>query len=209
MTEKYTGRLISIEGIDGSGKSTLTKRLAATLHEKGIITRTTKEPGGTKLGMSLRTILQTKTEPTSPMTEYLLFAADRAQHFDELIIPALQDGILVIADRLADSSLAYQGYGRGLDKTMITSINQWVMQGIAPNLTIYLQIDPKDALKRIEQRGEVLTTFEQEKLGFWQRVSHGYEEIFAQRKNVVTLDATLDELTLTELAVNEVLKITM
>lgn len=207
MKQQYTGRLISIEGIDGSGKSTLTKSLVATLSKKGFITRMTKEPGGTALGTSLRALLQTKTVPTSAMTEFLLFAADRAQHFQELIIPALRDGTIVIADRLADSSLAYQGYGRGLDKVMITTINKWVMQGISPDLTIYLRIDPVVASKRIQQRGEILTAFEQEKLDFWQRVAQGYDDILSQRNNVITLDATLSELTLTEFAVNEVLRL--
>lgn len=205
MLHGYKGYLISFEGIDGSGKSTLARNLESTLAQKGIITLLTKEPGGTELGKSLRQILQTQSTPVCDQAEYLLFAADRAQHFKSLIIPALQDGTVVIADRLADSSLAYQGYGRGVDKAMINHVNKWVMQDVVPNLTIYLSIDPAVALDRVRQRNEQLTAFEQQKYEFWQRVTQGYEEIFAARNNVVTLDGTLSQQTLCQLAVQEVL----
>jgi dTMP kinase len=207
MQRPYPGFLISVEGIDGSGKTTLVQNLTQTLKQKNFVTLLTKEPGGTELGQSLRHILHTQKQSVCDMAEYLLFAADRAQHFQDIIIPELQAGTIIIADRLADSSLAYQGYGRKLDRSMIACINQWAMRDIAPDLTIYIRIDPVIALNRIHRRQEQLTSFEQEALEFWQRVNTGYEEIFAQRKNIITLDGTLSQIALCELAVNAVLEI--
>jgi dTMP kinase len=185
------GKLISVEGIDGSGKSTLISGLGHALTQKNIPVLLTKEPGGTQLGKSLRQILHAQKGAVADRAEFLLFAADRAHHFQTLVIPALQAGTVVIADRLADSSLAYQGYGRGLDRAMISTINQWAMQNVMPDLTVYLRLDPQIAAQRIAQRNEALTAFEQEKLDFWQRVAQGYEEIFRGRNNIIALDATL------------------
>lgn len=151
----------------------------------------TKEPGGTPLGQALRTILQTQKNMVCDLAEYLLFAADRAQHFVQTIMPTLEQGGWVLADRLADSSLAYQGYGRGLSTEQISATNAWAMQGREPDLTIYVRIDVETAFARIAKRNETLTSFEQEKRAFWQRVIAGYEAIFAQRTNVLVLDGNL------------------
>ncbi len=190
------GKLITLEGIDGSGKTTLARALCAALglhrnDEKltGIVF--TKEPGGTALGQTLRTILQKQKGMVCDLAEFLLFAADRAQHFQQTIIPKLQAGDWVIADRLADSSLAYQGYGRGLEIEHIRATNAWAMQGVEPDLTIYVRIDVDKAFERIIQRNEALTTFEQEKRDFWLRVIAGYEAIFAERTNVLVIDGNL------------------
>ena len=183
------GLLITLEGIDGSGKSTLAKAIVAALTALGKPVVLTKEPGGTALGTELRAILQTQKNPVCNKAEFLLFAADRAQHFKQLIVPALEQGQIVISDRMADSSLAYQGYGRGIDRNMITTINSWAMQGIVPDLTIFLRLTPEQALARALDRHETLWTIEQEKIDFWQRVADGYEHIFAGRENVVALDA--------------------
>ena len=200
------GKLITFEGIDGSGKTTLARAVCAALglhrnDEKltGIVF--TKEPGDTALGQSLRTILQKQKEMVCDLAEFLLFAADRAQHFQTVIIPKLSLGNWVVADRLADSSLAYQGYGRGLDIEHIKATNTWAMQGIEPDLTIYVRIDIDTALERIVQRNEVLTTFELEKHAFWQRVITGYEAIFAERSNVLIIDGKLT----TEQQVNSIM----
>ncbi len=201
-----TGLLITLEGIDGSGKSTLAKYLVDALSKLGKQVILTKEPGGTALGKELRAILQTQKNPVCDKAEFLLFAADRAQHFKELVVPALERGQLVISDRMADSSLAYQGFGRGLDRDMIKSINRWAMQDITPDLTIFLRLAPALALERTLGRREAPTAFEQEKLEFWQRVADGYETIFAGRKNVVTLDATQPIVVLCEQAVKRVIE---
>jgi dTMP kinase len=187
---KHKGLLISIEGIDGSGKSSLAGSLEKTLKKNNLDVILTKEPGDTPLGKDLRKILHEEKAKTCDKAEYLLFGADRAQHFETLVIPALKDNKIVISDRLADSSVAYQGYGRGLDIEMIKSINQWAMEKIEPDIVFYIKIDLETALPRIVKRGETLTSFEIEKKHFWEKVSSGYDEIFKKRKNVVALDGT-------------------
>lgn len=194
------GFLISIEGIDGSGKSTLARNLAHKLQEHGHDVLLTKEPGGSPLGQKLRDILHEQKDIVCDTAEYLLFAADRAQHFHSIIKPAIAQGKIVISDRLHDSSLAYQGYGRSLDLNMITSVNTWVMNGIAPDLTLHVKIDVATAVERIRQSRHLLTSFEQEKQDFWQRVSDGFDTIFASRQNVVQLNGTLDAEKLTDQA---------
>ncbi len=197
MNTKANGLLITLEGIDGSGKSTLAKALHAALTEKNIPTILTREPGGSDLGKHLRTMLQERHVPLCPKAEYLLFAADRAQHIHDVIIPHLQEHKIIISDRMADSSLVYQGYGRGLNLDFIEMVNCWAMDDIKPDLTIYLKISPEQARKRLEQRSKQLTAFEQEVDCFRERLVKGFEAIFAKRKTVVTLDAMLpvEELT--------------
>ncbi len=180
-----TGSLINVEGIDGSGKSLLIRNLKTKLNTNVIFTY---EPGDTILGTKLRKILHEEKETTCDLSEYLLFAADRAQHFEQTIIPALKKNKIIISDRLADSSLAYQGYARGLDIEMIKKINNWAMQNIQPNLTLYIEIDIQTAMQRIFNRNENLTSFEKEKVGFWEKVINGYKEIFKTRKNVIIIN---------------------
>ncbi len=125
MPRLSRGILIALEGIDGSGKSTLAKNIAASLAHLDFPILQTQEPGKMALGKLLKPIVQEKKVPVCSKAEFLLFAADRAQHFHELVIPALLNKQLVISDRMADSSLAYQGYGRGLDLTTLSMINSW------------------------------------------------------------------------------------
>lgn len=201
------GFFITLEGIDGCGKTVLTEKLGKQLQQDGHDALVTREPGGSSLGQHLREILngqqlrsrlQEQGEPLSSKSEFLLFAADRAHHFETLVIPALQAGKVVISDRCGDSSVAYQGYGRGLDCEMIKQVNSWAMQGVEPDLVLYLKIDSDTALKRVTTSREDLTAFEIEKKDFWKKVRSGYEELFASRNNVVTIDATQDEETVFE-----------
>lgn len=198
------GILISVEGIDGSGKSTLAKKLAALLAAQGLPVILTKEPGGTHLGQQLRTILQEKTMAIDPVAEFLLFAADRAQHFHELVLPALQKNMIVISDRMADSSLAYQGYGRGLDQKSITSINAWAMQQRMPDLTIFCDVSIATASQRLTKRNEKLTSFEKEDTSFMERVLHGFNQIFKNRDNVVRINGNQSVETLAQQACDSV-----
>src|SRR5690606_13070752 len=131
------------------------------LAQHGYETILTKEPGDSPLGKTLRAILQEKKVSVCPKAEFLLFAADRAQHFDEVVMPALQQNKIVISDRLADSSLVYQGYGRGLDKTLIEQVNTWAMNNIKPDLTLYITLPPAVAAARLAQRAS-LSSFEKE-----------------------------------------------
>lgn len=182
------GILISVEGIDGSGKSTLAKNLAALLTAQGFPVWLTKEPGATHLGTQLRTLLQEKTVAIDPVAEFLLFAADRAQHFQEIVLPALQKNMIVISDRMADSSLAYQGYGRGLDQKSITFINSWAMHQRMPDLTIFCDVSIATARDRLQKRNELLTSFEKEDSNFMEHVLYGFNEIFKKRDNVVRIN---------------------
>ena len=188
MAPPSLGKLISIEGIDGSGKSTLAAALAAALANQGAPIALTKEFGGTPLGVHLRNILHNRTCSMGYKAEFLIIAADRAQHFEQVVIPALQAGKVVISDRMNDSSMAYQGYGRGLDLNVITAVNAWAMANVKQDLIIYLDIDPQTAINRFCARHKHLTAFEQEKLDFWHRVHAGYRELFKGRPEVVTLD---------------------
>lgn len=193
MPHTYPGFLCAIEGIDGAGKTTLITNLKQKFQNSSLPTIFTKEPGSTQLGKHLRTLLNDRLAPTSTKAEFLLFAADRAQHFDETIIPGLQHGALIISDRMADSSVAYQGFLKGLSISMINTINTWCMHDIAPDIVIYLRITPDQARKRILQNRGGANAFEQEYLDRMQTLFDGFETIFQNRPNVITIDALQDE----------------
>jgi len=203
MNSLKQGVLVAIEGIDGSGKSTLAKNLYAALSTQ-FPTLLTREPGATPLGAKLRTIVQEKSVPLTAQAEYLLFAADRAQHFDEFVLPMLDQKNLIISDRMADSSLVYQGYGRGLTKDIIAAVNGWVMHKRNPDLVIFVRIDAQTAQQRLVQRGKALTSFECEQQEFTATLIKGFDEIYAQKNNVIALDGTLSPETLTFQAIQQV-----
>jgi dTMP kinase len=187
------GFLLVLEGIDGSGKSTLMERLSKFFIEKDYDILTTQEPGGTSFGKEVRYIVQHSKIQLASKAEFLLFAADRAHHIQTIVQPALKNGSFVISDRMADSSMAYQGYGRGLERAMITSVNNWVMENVIPDLVFYVKIDWQIAWERIHRRGEVLTKFEQEKKDFFGRVVSGFDEIFKNKPNGIILDGSQDQ----------------
>jgi len=200
MPQLKSGILIAIEGIDGSGKSTLAKNISLLLEQQGFNTLLTKEPGDSELGKEIRELVCAQNVPISPMAQYLLFAADRAQHFTELIIPALAKNALIICDRLADSSLAYQSYGNGVDMEMVKSINAWSMQNIIPDLTIFVSVPVETALERCGKRGS-LSAYE--KKDFLQRVADGFEEIYKNRDNVIIVDGTESPENLNQIVINK------
>lgn len=190
MEKQYLGMLISIEGIDGSGKSTLARLLHEQIQNNGFNVLLTHQPGATELGKHLRAILHERPFDICSKAEFLLFACDRAQHIAQVIEPALQKNSIVISDRMADSSLAYQGFGRGLDKQFISSVNSWAMNERVPDLTIYLKVDYETACKRLVERNKELTSFEKEKAAFFEQVIKGFETIFKERSNVITIDGS-------------------
>lgn len=202
---KKKGLLVTLEGIDGCGKSLLAQNIYQKLTEQNIPVVLTKQPGGTQLGLKLRQILHEEKNHVCDLAEYLLFAADRAQHIKEIIIPELNLGKTIISDRMADSSLAYQGYGRNLNIENIKLINNWAMQNIEPDLIFYIEIDIKTAQERIFKRKEALTSFEKEKSEFWEKVIRGYEQIFKNKKNIIKLDGKLSPEKLTTLALTEII----
>ncbi len=201
------GLLIGIEGIDGSGKSSLATALKQELINLKLSVILTKEPGGTTFGKELRQILQYRNTPLDPKAEFLLFAADRAQHFTELVIPALQSKQIVISDRTCDSSLVYQGYGRGLDLDTLKQINQWAMGNYQADLILYINIPLTAAQERMHKRAEAPTVFEQEQLDFKQKLIAGFETLYANQANVLKLDGTLPTGELTKLALAHIMQL--
>lgn len=202
------GLFVGVEGIDGSGKTVFTQNLATMLETSGCLNFLTREPGGTKFGLQLRQILQYRDEigELDAKAEYLLFAADRAQHFRQVVVPGLQAGKVVISDRTGDSSLVYQGYGHGLDLNMIAQVNAWAMNYIKPNLTIYLRIDAQTAKDRVAQRAEKLTAFEQMGPVFLNKIIQGFDTIYANRADVLILDGSLPTNVLVAQALNSIMK---
>lgn len=188
MHKLKRGILVSLEGIDGAGKSTLTKLLSDYLEQENIDHIVTKEPGGSLLGQQLRTMLHNNTVSMCPKAEFLLFAADRAQHMHDIVLPALTQRTLVISDRMADSSLAYQGYGRGVDIPMIQKVNSWTMNNHEPDIIFFIQISVETALSRIAKRGNS-SHFEQHS-PFLKKVEKGFKMLFADKKNVIVIDGS-------------------
>ncbi len=203
MSTLKRGILITLEGIDGSGKTVLAQNLLRTLINQGFPMLLTKEPGGTPLGIALRKILQEKQVVVDAKAEFLLFAADRAQHFKEVVISAREKNKFILSDRMADSSLVYQGYGRGLNKEMIKTINRWAMNDIEPDLVLYVKIDASTARERLIKRGK-LSAFDQEPLTFFNALTEGFEAIFKNKKNVITLDGTLPPEKIAETALESI-----
>jgi dTMP kinase len=166
-----TARYIAFEGLEGCGKSTHVTRLAAAL---GAVA--TREPGGTTIGASLRaTMIDAANTMLSPRAEALLMAADRAQHLDELVTPALQRGQHVVSDRSAYSSLAYQGYGRQLDLAMLKQFNSWAINNRWPDLVVYIDVPLDILLERLKKRE--LDRFEREDRSFFERIARGFNEM--------------------------------
>jgi dTMP kinase len=168
---KPNAPFITFEGIEGAGKTTLSRWLADWLSAQNIPTRLTCEPGGSELGNALRQLLL--HNPTDPLTELFLFLADRSHHVRTVILPALTQGIWVISDRYTDSTLAYQGYGRGLDIETLRHLNALATDHLNPDLTFLIDMPVEQALARTTQPNR----FEQEALAFHQRVRDGYLQL--------------------------------
>jgi dTMP kinase len=149
-----TGKFITFEGPEGSGKSTHIKKLAYFLKTKGFDIVTTREPGGTALGEKIRSMIQHSVAEEVPVdrAELLLFLASRAQHVDELIRPALDAGSWVLCDRLYDSTMAYQGYGRGFDLDELKALNDFAVDGMKPDLTLLIDVSPETSRARLKRR---------------------------------------------------------
>jgi dTMP kinase len=174
------GRFITFEGIEGSGKSSQISLLADHLRANHRAVTLTREPGGTPIGDQVRKILlDSGNKALDPSAELLLYAASRAQHLKEVIRPALESGAIVLCDRFSDATLAYQGYGRGLDLDMIHALDRLVTAGMRPDLTVVLDVEAAVGLARARGRNsqqglEAEARFENEALAFHERVRQGY-----------------------------------
>ncbi len=172
---------ITFEGPDGSGKTTQIRLLAEWLREQGCEVVLTREPGGTEIGDQIRAVLHDPYNTAmSARAEILLYSASRAQHVAQLIRPSLAADKIVISDRYYDSTLAYQGYGRGLDLKMLRAITAFATGGLAPDLTLYLDVTPEEGLQRRRLGGDEWNRLDAEALEFHQRVRAGYLELVKQ-----------------------------
>ncbi|PWM66487.1 MAG: dTMP kinase [Eubacteriales Family XIII. Incertae Sedis bacterium] len=188
------GLFISIEGPDGSGKSTQIEVLRKYFEKQGIDVLLTREPGGTPISEKIREIILDKNNmEMDDMTEALLYAASRAQHVAEVIKPALAAGKIVICDRFIDSSIAYQGYGRELGDC-VRVINEYAVRGCIPDMTFLMKMDPKVGKERISESEQ--DRLEQEKLDFHRRVFDGYIEMEERFDRIIGIDAerSIDEI---------------
>ena len=181
---------VVFEGIDGAGKTTQLHMLERAMAARGYGPVVVREPGSTRIGEAIREVLLSPSCPEmAPATEALLYVAARAQAVAELVRPALAGGRPVLADRFSASTMAYQGYGRGLDLTVLREVNRLATGGLAPDLTILLDLDPEEAMARL-RAGKRRDRLEQETIAFYTRVREGYLELAAQEGYLV-LDATL------------------
>lgn len=189
---KGQGIFISFEGIEGTGKTTQARLLSERLIKEGYEVILTQEPGGTVIGNKIRKILlHVDHKEMSYMTELFLYNAARAQHLSEKILPALNDGKVVITDRFTDSTVAYQGYGRGIDIQVIMSINDIATEGIKPHLTILFDLDVETGLKRNKGTKKV-DRLELEDIEFHKKVREGYLKIAeAESDRIKIVDASL------------------
>ncbi|CDM65535.1 dTMP kinase [Pyrinomonas methylaliphatogenes] len=186
----HRGVFITFEGIDGSGKSTHLRLLASELRLRGYNLVTTREPGGTPLGARLRDLLLRGEEQVDPLAELLLYAADRAQHVRTLVRPALETGHIVLSDRYADATVAYQGAGRGFPSDLIADIVRIGTDGLMPDLTLVFDVSVAVAHARMRKRNGIEKEedrFEREEVEFHTRVRDAYRQLAAQEPTRVRL----------------------
>ncbi|MDL5378187.1 dTMP kinase [Exiguobacterium mexicanum] len=200
------GMFITVEGPDGSGKTTQLQLLVRSLTEKGYEVVVTREPGGTKVGNSIREVLLSpEHDEMTPRVEMMLYAASRAQNIDQVIRPALKRGAIVVCDRFVDASIAYQGYGLQYDLNQILSLNEWATAGIKPDLTFLFDLTPDQASRRMKDRGQ-LDRIESRDESFHQRVYDGFKKLLEQHPDrMVRIDANAT----IEMIQDEVLDITL
>jgi dTMP kinase len=187
------GRLITIEGLDGAGKTTLARGIADALRTRGVEAQLLREPGGVAASEQIRTLVKDPDLRVGPRAEALLYAAARAQLVEEALAPALERGEWILLDRFVDSSLAYQGAGRALGIEAIRAINAFATGGLAPDRTLLLRIDPALGRTRQDGRGEAPDRLEQEADDFFAAIAAAYDELAAaEPQRIRALDASAD-----------------
>ena len=192
-----SGLFITVEGTDGSGKTTQIQLMKQYLENRGYAVILTREPGGTQVSEKIRDlVLDKENSDITPITEMILYAASRAQHVSQLIKPALEEGKVVICDRFVDSSYAYQGFGRNIDLRAIADVNRIAVDGIIPDITFFLDIDVETAIKRRVAATEA-DRIEQEKLDFHKNVYDGYKKLsvlYPERIKTIDAQRTVEEI---------------
>lgn len=188
---------VTFEGADGSGKTTQIALLAAFLREKGFSVLTTREPGGTSIGDQIRNCLHdVRNTAMMPEAEILLYSASRAQLVQEVIRPALQAGRIVLCDRYADSTMAYQGYGRGLNRADLAQITRFATGDLKPDLTILLDMEAEAGIRRRSKGGDEMNRMDLQTAAFYRRVREGYLTMAAeepQRWLIIDADRAVDD----------------
>lgn len=198
---KNRGYFITFEGGEGAGKTTLITSIANDLKEKGFEVLVTREPGGSDLGEKIRSLLLDSKGPMTPQAELCLFLASRSQHLSEKILPALKESKVVLCDRFNDSSIAYQGFGRGLAVKQVEEICNTICKDIKPDLTFYLDLSPQEGLNRIQESHDRI---ESEKKSFHEKVRLGYIELSKKEPGrIKVIDASLSKEKVFENALNE------
>jgi len=190
---KLTGKFITFEGPEGSGKTSVIRAVKDFLVAEGYDILTTREPGGSSIAESIRDIILSKENTEmNAYTEALLFAASRSQHFTEIIIPALEAGKIILCDRFIDSSLAYQGYARGLGINNVFEINKFGIGNKLPDLTLFIDVPPKVGLKRVfDNQGRKVDRLDLETVEFHEKVYEGYLLLAKQFENrFIVIDGT-------------------
>ena len=188
------GFLVSLEGPEGAGKTSVLEALIPILEDRGVEVLTTREPGGVLIGEKIReVILDPSHTEMDPKTELLLYIASRRQHLVEKVLPALAAGKLVIMDRFIDSSVAYQGFGRGLDKEAIDWLNEFATDGLKPDLTLYFDIEVEEGLARIAANSDrEINRLDMEGLDLHRKVRQGYLSLWEKEADrIVKIDASL------------------
>ena len=190
------GKFIVLEGIDGCGKTTQINKLYSWLPSSGLINKNsklikTREPGGSLLGREIRDMILNKNKSTPPsnLTELLLYSADRAEHISKIISPSLQKGNWVLSDRFTGSTLAYQGYGREINVDVIKKLENIVCNGLKPDITIFLEITPKESLNR--RKNKIPDRIEAEGINFLKKVNDGFK-LIASENNWEIIQASGD-----------------
>lgn len=186
-----SGKFIVFEGVEGSGKTTQIKLCSQWLESLGFSVVVTRQPGGTELGLYLRQLLLESQDNIGAVTELLLYAADRSQHVITQLKPNLAQDKIILCDRYTDSTIAYQGYGRGLDLQLISQINAIATCGLESDLTLWLDLDVEIGLSRKRGDGQI-DRIEQETIEFHRRVQQGYQELHADHpQKIIRIDASL------------------
>jgi dTMP kinase len=206
--ERKRNLFITIEGGEGSGKTTHSLLLKKYLESKGLTVLLTREPGGTVLAESIRKILLDPDSNLAPLSELLLYEAARAQHIEEFILPALKAGKAVICDRFTDATLAYQGYGRKLDMPLIEKLNKAVSSGLKPAITIYMDINPDLGVNKAkwldkERYGKSGDRIERESISFHKAVRKGYLELAKKYPERIKKIKTLKDINKTQAAIRK------
>lgn len=201
------GKLIVFEGVEGCGKTSQMQLCSNWLKSLGISVILTREPGGTKLGSYLRSLLLESENTVAEVTELLLYAADRAQHVEQELKPSLAAGKYILCDRYTDSTIAYQGYGRGLNFKLIHQLNDIATAGLESDLTIWLDIDVEVGLSRKRKDEAKLDRIEQETIAFHRRVQQGYAELAASNPSrIVRVDGSLSKETVHQM-IQDILRV--